>query len=110
VDSVARYGGEEFLVMLLEAPLPTAAIVGERIRARVASEPFDGGKVTVSIGLAEYPSHGDTPEELIASADAAMYKAKSQGRDRVLVASGGLPQPEPDPEPARKPRRRKGES
>jgi diguanylate cyclase (GGDEF)-like protein len=108
VDSVARYGGEEFLVMLLEAPLTTAAIVGERIRARVASEPFDGGKVTVSIGLAEYPSHGDTPEELIASADAAMYKAKSQGRDRVIAASGGLPLPEPDPE--RKPRRRKGES
>ncbi len=108
VDSVARYGGEEFLVMLLEAPLTTAAIVGERIRARVASEPFDGGKVTVSIGLAEYPSHGDTPEELIASADAAMYKAKSQGRDRVISASGGLPLPEPEPE--RKPRRRKGES
>jgi len=107
VDSVARYGGEEFLVMLLEAPLATAAIVGERIRARVASEPFDEGKVTVSIGIAEYPSHGDTPEELIASADAAMYKAKSQGRDRVVVASGGIPQ---EPAPEKKPRRRKGES
>jgi diguanylate cyclase (GGDEF)-like protein len=110
VDSVARYGGEEFLVMLLEAPLTTAAIVGERVRSRVASEPFEGGKVTVSIGIAEYPSHGDTPEELIASADAAMYKAKSQGRDRVIAASGGLPQLEPEPETARKPRRRKGES
>jgi len=107
VDSVARYGGEEFLVMLLEAPLTTAAIVGERIRARVASEPFEGGEVTVSIGIAEYPSHGDTPEELIASADAAMYKAKSQGRDRVIAASGGIPQ---EPAPERKPRRRKGES
>jgi diguanylate cyclase (GGDEF)-like protein len=108
VDSVARYGGEEFLVMLLEAPLTTAAIVGERVRARVATEPFEGGKVTVSIGIAEYPSHGDTPEELIASADAAMYKAKSQGRDRVIAASGGIPQ-----EPLaieKKPRRRKGES
>jgi len=107
VDSVARYGGEEFLIMLLEAPLATAAIVGERIRARVASEPFEGGKVTMSIGIAEYPSHGDTPEELIASADAAMYRAKSQGRDRVIVASGGIPQ---EPVPERKPRRRKGES
>jgi len=107
VDSVARYGGEEFLVMLLEAPLGTAAIVGERIRARVASEPFDGGKVTMSIGIAEYPSHGDTPEELIASADAAMYQGKSQGRNRVVAASGGIPLV---PEPARKPRRRKGES
>jgi len=107
VDSVARYGGEEFLVMLLEAPLATAAIVAERIRARVASEPFEGGKVTVSIGLAEYPSHGDTPEELIASADAAMYKAKGQGRNQVVVASGGLPQ---EPPPEKKPRRRKGEA
>ncbi len=107
VDSVARYGGEEFLVMLLEAPLATAAIVGERIRARVASEPFEGGKVTMSIGIAEYPSHGDTPEELIASADAAMYQAKGQGRNRVVAASGGIPLVS---EPARKPRRRKGES
>jgi len=107
VDSVARYGGEEFLVMLLEAPLATAVIVAERIRARVASEPFEGGKLTMSIGLAEYPSHGDTPEELIASADAAMYRAKGQGRDRVITASGGAP---PEPEPERKPRRRKGES
>jgi diguanylate cyclase (GGDEF)-like protein len=109
VDSVARYGGEEFLIMLLEAPLATAAIVGERIRARVASEPFEGGKVTMSIGIAEYPSHGDTPEELIASADAAMYRAKSEGRDRVLVASGGIP-PVPEPATEKKPRRRKGES
>src|SRR5258705_6463179 len=108
VDSVARSGGEEFLVMLLEAPLATAAIGGARIRARVGREPFEGGKVTVSIGIAEYPSHGDTPEELIASADAAMYRSKSQGRDRVTAASGGLPQPEPTTE--KKPRRRKGES
>jgi len=107
VDSVARYGGEEFLVMLIEAPLTTAAIVAERIRARVASEPFEGGKVTVSIGIAEYPSHGDTPEELIASADAAMYRAKSQGRDRVIAASGGPPQ---EPAMEKKPRRRKGET
>ena len=93
--------------MLIEAPLTTAAIVAERIRARVASEPFEGGKVTVSIGIAEYPSHGDTPEELIASADAAMYRAKSQGRDRVIAASGGLPQ---EPAMEKKPRRRKGET
>jgi len=93
--------------MLIEAPLTTAALVAERIRARVASEPFEGGKVTVSIGIAEYPSHGDTPEELIASADAAMYRAKSQGRDRVIAASGGPPQ---EPAMEKKPRRRKGET
>lgn len=104
VDSVARYGGEEFVVMLIEAPVAVAATVAERIRARVAGEAFDGGKMTVSIGAAEYPAHGDTPEELIASADAAMYRAKSEGRDRVLVAVGGPP-PERD-----KKGRRKGDS
>jgi diguanylate cyclase (GGDEF)-like protein len=87
VDSVARYGGEEFLVMLLETTLATAAAVAERIRARVAAEAFEGGRLSVSIGAAEYPSHGDTPEELIASADAAMYQAKADGRDRVMVAT-----------------------
>src|SRR5437762_515694 len=86
VDSVARYGGEEFLVMLIEAPIATAADVGERLRARVAAEEFGGGRVTVSVGAAEYPTHGETPEELIASADAAMYQAKGEGRDRVVVA------------------------
>ena len=86
VDSVARYGGEEFLVMLIEAPVVTAAAVGERLRARVAAEEFGGGRVTVSVGAAEYPTHGETPEELIASADAAMYQAKNEGRDRVIVA------------------------
>jgi len=89
VDSVARYGGEEFVVMLIEAPIGTAVTVAERIRARVAAEEFEGGSMTVSIGTAEYPSHGDTPEELIASADAAMYQAKEGGRDRVVAARVG---------------------
>lgn len=89
VDSVARYGGEEFVVMLIEAPLSTALIVAERIRARVAAEAFDGGPMTMSVGAAEYPAHGDTPEELIASADAAMYEAKNAGRDRVIAARLG---------------------
>ncbi len=86
VDSVARYGGEEFVVMLIEAPIATAAAVGERLRARVAGEDFGAGRLTVSVGAAEYPTHGETPEELIASADAAMYQAKNEGRDRVIIA------------------------
>ncbi len=86
VDSVARYGGEEFVVMLIEAPIATAAAVGERLRAGVAAEKFGAGTMTVSVGAAEYPTHGETPEELIASADAAMYQAKGEGRDRVVVA------------------------
>ncbi len=91
VDSVARYGGEEFVVLLLETTIATALVVAERIRARVAGEEFDGGRITVSVGASEYPAHGDTPEELIASADAAMYQAKAEGRDRVVAAGGKRP-------------------
>lgn len=102
VDCVARYGGEEFVVMLLECPIATAAIVGERIRARVADQDLGAGKLTLSIGLAEYPDGGDTPEELIATADAAMYQAKSSGRNQVVV--GGVMQPR---QPEKKARRKK---
>jgi diguanylate cyclase (GGDEF)-like protein len=86
VDCVSRYGGEEFLVVLLETTMTTAAIVAERIRARVEAEPFAGGRVTVSVGIAECPANGDTPESLIESADSAMYEAKHGGRNRVAVA------------------------
>ena len=59
--------------------------------------------MTMSIGVAECPTHGDTPEELIASADAALYEAKGAGRDRV-VAAGGKQEREKEK------RRRKGEA
>ena len=86
VDCVARYGGEEFVVMLLECNLATATIVAERVRSRIAEQDLGEGRLTVSIGLAEYPEGGDTPEELIGTADAAMYQAKSAGRNQVVVA------------------------
>ena len=88
IDYAARYGGEEFLVMLPETGVPEAARVAERIRARVEAETFGDGKraVTVSVGVAGFPTHGDTPEALIAAADAALYEAKRGGRNRVVVA------------------------
>lgn len=86
VDCVARYGGEEFVVMLLECPLATAQIVAERIRASIAEQDLGHGPLTVSIGVTEYPDGGDTPEELIATADAAMYQAKNAGRNQIVVA------------------------
>jgi len=86
VDCVARYGGEEFVVMLLECNLATATIVAERVRSRIAEQDLGEGRLTASIGLAEYPEGGNTPEELIATADAAMYQAKSAGRNQVVVA------------------------
>ena len=101
VDCVARYGGEEFVVMLLECPIVTAALVAERIRARVADQDLGDGKLTVSIGLAEYPDGGDSPEELIATSDAAMYQAKSSGRNQVVVA-GVSQQRQPEKKARRK--------
>ncbi len=92
VDCVARYGGEEFLVMLLETTVATGQIVAERIRAQVAAADFGGRRMTVSIGVAECPVHGDTPEALIASADVALYQAKGEGRDRVVTAAGAKPE------------------
>ncbi len=62
----------------------------ERIRVQLAGEKYAAGKdkvtVTVSVGVAGYPSHGDTPESIIASADAALYQAKRRGRNRVVRA------------------------
>ncbi len=70
-----------------------AAIVAERIRARVAEQDLGDGKLSLSIGVAEYPDGGETPEELIATADAAMYRAKSAGRNQVVVGGGVTEQP-----------------
>jgi len=102
VDCVARYGGEEFVVMLLEANLETAALVAERVRSRVAEQDLGEGNLTLSIGLAEYPDGGETPEELIATADAAMYKAKNAGRNQVVV--GGTIEQRPQEKKTRRKR------
>src|SRR5206468_313856 len=87
VDCAARYGGEEFFVLLPDTTQDGAAEFTDRIRARLVAEAFPGGKVTMSIGIAEFPAHGDTPDAVIASADAALYRAKREGRDRVTRAS-----------------------
>jgi diguanylate cyclase (GGDEF)-like protein len=86
VDYVARYGGEEFFVLMPETELTGAVKVAERIRERIAGKIIGGGRVTVSLGVAAFPAHGETPEALIASADAAMYAAKREGRNRVMRA------------------------
>ena len=86
VDCAARYGGEEFIVVLSETGIDGAEAVTDRVRSRLKKEVFQGGQITVSIGVAEFPTHGGTPEALIRSADAAMYEAKEQGRNRVARA------------------------
>jgi len=88
-DVVARYGGDEFICLLPTVTQQAAAQVGERIRQRLAEEPLsiDNGHIaiTVSIGIATFPTHGNTLDDLSKSADRALYVSKAQGRDRVTV-------------------------
>ena len=86
-DCAARYGGEEFVIVLAETAPEGAMDVCERIRTRLAGESFDGSPITLSIGLAGFPEHGDTPEAIISAADDAMYQAKRDGRNRVAQAT-----------------------
>ena len=91
-DLVARYGGEEFMILLRGVTLTRAEEVAERIREAVQSRKFPGGenqptgKVTISIGVAAFPHHASNGDELINSADEALYEAKRGGRNRVCIA------------------------
>ena len=93
-DLVGRYGGEEFGVVLPETDIAAAKIVAERCRTVIAGTniPCEPKPivVTASIGLAAYPTHGSkTVADLIRDADGALYRAKTAGRDRVVVAEPG---------------------
>jgi two-component system cell cycle response regulator len=89
-DVLARYGGEEFALLLPEVSAEDSRGIAERLRTCIASSPVTasggiGVGVTVSIGVAGYPAHGQEPDKLVAVADRALYAAKAQGRDRVVV-------------------------
>ncbi len=86
VDCAARYGGEEFVVLMPETRAAGAIETAQRIRTRLATDELVGGKLSVSIGVSQFPDDGDAPEALLARADAALYRAKREGRDRVLRA------------------------
>jgi diguanylate cyclase (GGDEF)-like protein len=84
LDTVARYGGEEFAVLLPATGPAGAARTAERIRECVAAKSFAHGSLTISLGVA---CHADlAPSGLIAEADAALYRAKSLGRNQVCLA------------------------
>jgi diguanylate cyclase (GGDEF)-like protein len=100
VDCAARYGGEEFCILLAEATTVSAVVAAERIRTQVGSYEFPGRRVTVSLGIAQFPKDGNTWETVVASADAALYEAKNAGRDRVGMA-GSSNQPAPEVSAAR---------
>jgi diguanylate cyclase (GGDEF)-like protein len=83
-DAIGRLGGEEFVVVLPETPTEVARVVAERIRVKVR-ELDHPGKFTVSIGVATNVPGKDSVDGLMARADRAMYKAKQQGRDQVVL-------------------------
>lgn len=87
VDLAARIGGEEFAIVLTETSLNSAMEVAERLRLAIKSIQIPMvGQIAASFGVAEYPSSAQTARDLLAIADAALYKAKRQGRDRVVQA------------------------
>lgn len=92
LDMLGRIGGEEFAILLPGTQLPEAVAVGERLRAAVERKaiPFGDVKIrlTVSIGAAKAETEAETIEPALAAADAALYRAKENGRNRVIAEVG----------------------
>lgn len=96
-DIACRYGGEEFVLLLPGTEITATAAYAEQMRGKVAALAVQHGnqilsRITISLGVACFPHHGSTPDDLLRQADAALYRAKQGGRDQVMVA--GVQQPE----------------
>jgi diguanylate cyclase (GGDEF)-like protein/PAS domain S-box-containing protein len=90
-DIACRYGGEEFLVILPETTLTAVVNKAEQLREKCKrlTIVYQGrilGRTTISLGVAAFPEHGITPQALIQTVDKALYQAKEEGRDRLVVA------------------------
>jgi diguanylate cyclase (GGDEF)-like protein len=90
MDVPVRYGGDEFVVILPETTREQAQVVAERLRSDFRATRFLAMldrpvEITASFGIASWPDDGDSPEELLKAADAAMYRAKGAGRDAVAT-------------------------
>ncbi|WP_271273655.1 sensor domain-containing diguanylate cyclase [Aliamphritea hakodatensis] len=94
-DFCARYGGEEFVILLPDTPLQGALKLAEACRKSIQENGFDGEKLTISIGVAEY--QGQPAEALFDSADKALLDAKRQGRNCIVTGSVTGPATAPTP-------------
>jgi diguanylate cyclase (GGDEF)-like protein len=101
IDTVGRYGGDEFTILLVDTGKDGAMSVADRIRQSVADHAFGAERglelrLTISVGVATFPLHGETRERLLDLADKAMYLAKALGRNQVCSADD-LSQPSSRP-------------
>ena len=93
IDLACRYGGEEFVIVMPETDLHVAGMVAERLRRSIAGEPFAVNKganrieVTISIGLSTLENKGEPVADVLKRADTALYRAKHDGRNRVVSAA-----------------------
>jgi diguanylate cyclase (GGDEF)-like protein/putative nucleotidyltransferase with HDIG domain len=91
-DVVARYGGDEFVILMPETSVEQARQLASKLRGWIASDPLLRDKnITASFGIAGFPVHGSTPQELIQVADSSMYLSKHQGGNSVSSAEQSDP-------------------
>jgi diguanylate cyclase (GGDEF)-like protein len=94
-DIACRYGGEEFTLILPNAPLSVAVERAEQLREKfkhldVEHQGHSLAPGTLSLGVAGFPEHGSSMEHILRAADVALYRAKNEGRDRVVIAGAGV--------------------
>jgi diguanylate cyclase (GGDEF)-like protein len=90
-DVACRYGGEEFVLILAGASADDGSKRAELLRQELKQLTVQHagqvlGRISISIGISAFPGHGTTAEELLRTADQALYRAKAEGRDRIVVA------------------------